>query len=97
MRLAVHGLIAGNDIYYTAQAAIDVRKNTDPLIQVSLMFSFVLFSDTWPHEGYSMSRMTILLFLSLHITRADIRPQVKWIVNLVIADGRFNLPQGSYR
>ena len=33
-------------------------------------------------------------FLYLQITRADIRPQVKWAVNLVIADGHFNLPRG---
>ena len=34
------------------------------------------------------------LFLSLQITKADIRPQVKWAVNLAIADSHFNLPQG---
>ena len=37
--------------------------------------------------------MTIL-FLNLQITRSDIKPQVKWAVNLVIADGHINLPQG---
>ena len=45
MRLAAHGLIAGNDIYYTAEAAIDVRKNADPLIQVAytILLNFELF------------------------------------------------------
>ena len=37
MRLAAHGLIAGNDIYFTSQAAIDIRKNADPLIQVNVL------------------------------------------------------------
>ena len=32
--------------------------------------------------------------ISLQIIRADIRPQVNWAVNLVIADVRFNLPLG---
>ena len=32
-------------------------------------------------------------FLCLHITKLDIRPQVKWAVSLVIADGHFNLHQ----
>ena len=35
MRLAAHGLIAGNDIYCTSEAAIDVRRQADPLIQVT--------------------------------------------------------------
>ena len=30
----------------------------------------------------------------LQITRADIRPQVKWTVSLLIANDLFNLPQG---
>ena len=33
-------------------------------------------------------------FLNLKITSQDIRPQIKCIINLVIAYGRFNLPQG---
>ena len=33
------------------------------------------------------------LFVNLQITRSDIRPQVKWAVNLVIAEGHFKLPQ----
>ena len=33
-------------------------------------------------------------FQGLQITRADIRPQVRWAVNLVIADCDFSLPQG---
>ena len=32
-------------------------------------------------------------FLRLQFTEADIRPQVKWAVNLEIADDHFNLPQ----
>ena len=39
-----------------------------------------------------MSRMTTLI--SLQITTAYIRPQVKWAVNSVIADGHFYLSQG---
>lgn len=35
MSLASHGLIAGNDIYYTSEAGIDVRTHADPAIQVS--------------------------------------------------------------
>ena len=34
------------------------------------------------------------LFLHLQITIADIRAHLKWAVNLVIAYGHFNLPQG---
>ena len=34
------------------------------------------------------------LSFALQITRADKRPPVKWAVNLVIAYGHFNLPQG---
>ena len=34
------------------------------------------------------------LFLCWQITRADIRSQVKWAVNFVIADGHLNLPEG---
>ena len=34
------------------------------------------------------------LFLSLQITRAAIKLKVKWAINLVIADGNFNLPRG---
>ena len=32
--------------------------------------------------------------LCLQITSADVRPQVKWASNLVIANGLFNLPLG---
>ena len=39
-----------------------------------------------------MSCMTIL-FLNVQITRSDIRPHMKWVINLVIAYGHFNLPQ----
>ena len=34
------------------------------------------------------------LFLNLQVTRSDVRPHIKWAVNLVIAYGHFNLPQG---
>ena len=34
-------------------------------------------------------QMTSYSFQHLQITRADIRPQVKWAVNLVSADGHF--------
>ena len=34
------------------------------------------------------------LFRCLQITKADIRPQVNWAVDLVISDSHFNLPQG---
>ena len=37
----------------------------------------------WPHS-----------FLCLQITRSDIRSEVKWAVNMIIADSHFNLPQG---
>ena len=47
--------------------------------------SFVLFS------GFSKD---IQFHVCLQISRADIRPHVKWFVNLVIADGQFNLPYG---
>ena len=32
--------------------------------------------------------------LCLKMTKSDIRPQVKWAVSLVIAEGPFNLPRG---
>ena len=35
-----------------------------------------------------------LYILCLKITRAGIRPHVKWAVKLVISDGHFNLSQG---
>ena len=53
----------------------------------------MLFINTWSQYGHLVSCMTIL-FLCLQITKSDIRPQVKWAVNLVIADIHFNLPQG---
>ena len=53
----------------------------------------VYLSGTWSLLDHVVSCMTILI-LSLQITRADIKPQVKWAVNLVIVDGHFNLPQG---
>ena len=52
-----------------------------------------LFNDTWSQKGHSVSCMTIP-FLTLQMTRADIRPHIQWAVSLVIADGHFNLPQG---
>ena len=33
-------------------------------------------------------------FLNLQITRSDIRPHIKLAVNLMIANGHFNLPLG---
>ena len=41
-----------------------------------------------------MSWMTVLFGKLAKITRADISPQVKWAVNLVIADGHFIIPEG---
>ena len=37
------------------------------------------------------------LFPGLQITRSDIRPQAKWAVTLVIANGHISLPQGFMR
>ena len=43
-----------------------------------------------PHVGKKCCySMTIQSFLSLKFTRTDIRPPVKWAVNLVIADDHF--------
>ena len=39
---------------------------------------FVLFNDTWPQWGHSVSCMTIL-FQNLQITRSDIRSHTKWL------------------
>ena len=33
-------------------------------------------------------------FLCHQITTAEIRPQAKWVISLVIADGHLNLSQG---
>ena len=52
---------------------------------------FVLFNDTWSQHGHSVSCMTIAL-LNLQIIRSDIRPHIKWVVSLVIADDHFNIP-----
>ena len=67
-----------------------------PNVACGIWFCFVLFMlfhDTWSQLGHSVSCMTIL-FLTLQITRSDIRPHMKWVVGLVIAYGPFNLPQG---
>ena len=56
------------------------------------MVGFVLFNDTWTVRTYVV--MYDHIFLNLQITRLDIRPHIKWAVNLVIAYGHFNLPQG---
>ena len=37
--------------------------------------------------------MTICFLQCLQIMKSDIRPEVKWTVDLVFADGGFNLPQ----
>ena len=44
---------------------------------------FVLFNDTWFHEGHLVSCMT-KLFLQLQIAKSDIKPQVKWTVSLLL-------------
>ena len=41
-----------------------------------------------------MSCVTIL-FLTLQITRSDIRPHIKWAVSLVVANGHFSFPQAA--
>ena len=46
-----------------------------------------LSKDIWCY-GWTYS------FLGLQISKSDIRPHVKWAVNLVSADGYFNIPQG---
>ena len=43
---------------------------------------------------YYATLIHIHSFLCLQITGADVGPQVKWAVNLVTADGKFNFPQG---
>ena len=53
----------------------------------NIMFELVSFIDTLSQEG-------LYCFLCLQIARSDIRPQVKWAVSLVIADGHFNLLGG---
>ena len=55
--------------------------------------SFVFFIDTWSQWGH-WCHVWPYYFQCLQITKSDIRPQVKWAVTLVIADGHFNLPQG---
>ena len=67
----------------------DVVTEDESIVLVSVMqviswnkewtMIFVLFSDI----------CVAILFLSLQITKADTRPQVKWAVNLVIADSHF--------
>ena len=53
----------------------------------------MLFIDTWLR---TFSVMFGHALLCLQITTADIRPQVKLAVSLVIADGVFNVPQSFY-
>ena len=36
MSLAAHGIIAGNDIYFTSENGLDVRRQADPTIQVHM-------------------------------------------------------------
>ena len=64
---------------------------------VSIIFEMewefcVVFKDTTPHQGRSVSFMTIHACKAL--TKSDIRPHVKWTVSLVIANGQFYLSQG---
>ena len=71
------------------------------------VFDFILFIDSRSLLGYSVSRMTILVFW-WQITIADIRQQVKWAVNhylnlcyylvilCLIANDHHKLPQGLY-
>lgn len=44
LRLEGGGLIAGNNIYHNAEAGIDIRKKSNPLILV-LLPVFILFSE----------------------------------------------------
>ena len=53
-----------------------------------------LGEDIW--WGHLVSCMTIP-FLTLHLTRSDIRPHIKLAVSLVIVYGHFNLPLGFRR
>ena len=63
-----------------------------------LFFIFALFKDTWSQKGHLVSCTLSYYhlsyyFLCLPITRADVRLEVQWAVNLVIAEGHFNLPR----
>ena len=54
----------------------------------SLVNDAVISMDVWFMCGHTLVPW-------LQSTRSDIRPQVKWVVSLIIADGHFNLPQES--
>ena len=63
----------------------------DDHINLSQGFEFeCCFNDIWSQQGHSVSCVTIS-FPCLQITKSDIRPQVTWAVNLVIADGQLIL------
>ena len=63
----------------------------------SFEFSSILsFKDTWSQWGHLVSCM-IIVFSCLQITRSDIRPHVKWAVNLVIAAGNLIFLRGLCR
>ena len=49
----------------------------------------MFFIDNWSQAGHSVSCMTILY---LQMITSETRPHVKWVVNLVIAYGHFNVP-----
>ena len=57
----------------------------------SLSFSCLVTSG---HSKENRCHVGPYSFLSLQITRADIRPQVKWAVSLALAVGPTVLPQG---
>ena len=52
----------------------------------------ILFCPEPVHVPFGIKSQHIL-FLCLQVTTADIRPQLKWAVNMVIADSHFKLPQ----
>ena len=54
---------------------------------------FVLFNDTWSQHGPKVLCMTIFFSLLANHKSRNQRLQVKWAVNLVIADSHCNLPQ----
>ena len=58
--------------------------------EFKLSLSFMLFNDTWSHQGHSVSWPSS--FLCLQITDSNLRSQVKWAVRDETADGHFNLP-----
>ena len=55
-----------------------------------IKIELVLVNDSCSQSGHLVSCMT---YFCLKITRADIRPQVTWAVNLMIADGLFDISQ----